>query len=129
MNLKHIDDNIFDLFSRNVIPIKAFHNKMPVYGFRFDNLTYLTDVNEIPESSIELIEGTSVLVVNALRKEEHPSHFNLEEALRLIKRINPERAYLTHIGHQMGLHDEVSAELPDNVELAYDGLSLNIVRG
>jgi phosphoribosyl 1,2-cyclic phosphate phosphodiesterase len=123
MNIHIIDDNSFNLKGKEVKPIKAFHKDLPVYGFRFGNMTYLTDVNAIPDSSLKLMKGSSRLVINALRKEKHLSHFNLKEALDLIEFIKPEKAYLTHVGHSMGLHQEVSKELPDNVEIAYDGMS------
>ena len=103
-----------------VIPIPVFHYKMPVLGFRIDNFAYITDAKTIPDSSFELMNGVEYLVINALRKEEHLSHFNLSEALAAIERIQPKQAWLTHIGHQMGLASEVAKELPQNVKLAYD---------
>jgi len=106
-------------------PIEVMHYKLSVLGFRVKDLTYITDAKTITEEEIEKIKGSKVLVVNALRRTEHISHFNLEQALELIARINPERAYLTHLSHLMGLHDEVSLELPDNVFIAYDGLKIN----
>jgi len=106
-------------------PIEVMHYKLSVLGFRVKDLTYITDAKTITEEEIEKINGSKVLVVNALRRTEHISHFNLEQALELIARINPERAYLTHLSHLMGLHDEVSLELPDNVFIAYDGLKIN----
>lgn len=121
MNLNLIEDHPFTLFGREVIPVMAYHKDLPVLGFRFDDLTYLTDVNAMPEKSISLIEGTELLIINALRKEKHPSHFNLDEALELVTLIKPRKAYIIHIGHQMGLHNDVKLELPGNVELAYDG--------
>ena len=106
-------------------PIEVMHYKLSVLGFRVKDLTYITDAKTITEEEIEKINGSKVLVVNALRRTEHISHFNLEQALELIARINPERAYLTHLSHLMGLHEEVSLELPDNVFIAYDGLKIN----
>jgi len=106
-------------------PIEVMHYKLSVLGFRVKDLTYITDAKTITEEEIEKINGSKVLVVNALRRTEHISHFNLEQALELIARINPERAYLTHLSHLMGLHDEVSLELPDNVFIAYDGLKID----
>lgn len=126
MNLLLIDDNKFNINGIEIIPILAYHHKLPVYGFRVGDLTYLTDVNMIPEESIELIRGSKVFVINALRKEKHISHFNLEEALELIGRVKPEKAFITHIGHQMGYHKLVNDELPPNVELAYDTLSYQL---
>ena len=106
-------------------PIEVMHYKLSVLGFRVKDLTYITDAKTITEEEIEKINGSKVLVVNALRRTEHISHFNLEQALELIARINPERAYLTHLSHLMGLHEEVSLELPDNVFIAYDGLKID----
>jgi len=106
-----------------VVPIRAYHYKMPVLGFRIGDFTYITDANYIEEQEKRKIFGTKYLVVNALRKRKHISHFSLREALEFVKEISPKRAYITHISHQMGLHKEVSAELPQGVALAYDGLS------
>ncbi len=108
------------------IPIHCFHHKLPVLGFRTGDLSYLTDVNFIPDGEIEKIRGSKVLVVNALRIEKHISHFNLEEALRLVEIVSPDRTYLTHISHNMGLYSEVESKLPENVHLAYDGLVTEI---
>lgn len=129
MNLHIIEEGPFDLFGRTLIPVLAFHKDLPVYGFRLGNFTYLTDVNMLPSKSAELISGTEYLVINALRKEKHPSHFSLSEAINLVDSIKPRMAYITHIGHQMGLHDAVSQELPSNVRLAYDGLSFTVGPG
>jgi len=109
-----------------ITPIPLMHLKLPVHGFRIKDFTYITDANYIPKDSWKLIEGTKVLVINALRKEKHISHFNLEEALEVIEKIQPEQAYLTHISHLMGFHQEVEATLPKNVKIAYDGLILDI---
>lgn len=122
-----IDKNTsFSVGGKNVIAIEALHDTLPVLGFRIDNFTYLTDVKTITDKEVEKIKGTEVLVVNALREQTHYSHFNLEEALEFIKLVKPERAYLTHISHLMGFHEEVEAQLPENVHLAYDGLTIKI---
>ncbi len=105
-----------------LIPIEVMHYKMPVLGFRIKNFTYITDANYISEEEKEKIKGTEILIVNALRKTEHISHFNLQQALDFIAEINPKQAYLTHISHLMGTHKETSKELPPNVFIAYDGL-------
>lgn len=115
-----LDNSPFFIDDIKVIPIPVLHYKMPVLGFRIGNFAYITDAKTIPETSFELLRGVEYLVVNALRKEEHLSHFNLSEALDAIKRIKPKQAWLTHIGHQMGLASEVAKELPPNVKLAYD---------
>jgi phosphoribosyl 1,2-cyclic phosphate phosphodiesterase len=111
-----------------VIPIRAthFNNRHFVYGFRFADFTYITDAVKISKKEKEKISGSKVIVLNALRKEKHYSHFNLEEALNLMAELSPEQGYLTHISHQMGLYSEVSLLLPDFVSLAFDGLVLKI---
>ena len=109
-----------------LLPIEVLHYKLPVFGFRIGDFTYITDANYISEAEKEKIKGSKVLVLNALRREPHVSHFTFDEALKVIEEIKPERAYLTHISHQLGLHADVSKELPDGVELAYDGLRITI---
>lgn len=116
----------FSISGKTFIPIEVMHNRLPVLGFRVDDFTYITDAKTVDDNEIKKIKGTHVLVVNALRKEPHHSHFNLDEALDFIAKINPERAYLTHISHLMGFHDEVQKELPQGVFLAYDGLTISI---
>ena len=116
----------FRIGGKTVIPIRSLHNNLPVLGFRIEGFTYLTDVKTISLSEIEKIKGTDVLVVNALREAPHPSHLTLSEALELIEKIQPKKAYLTHISHLLGFHDEVEAKLPANVHLAYDGLKIKI---
>lgn len=107
-----------------VIPIEVLHLNMPVLGFRFGKFTYITDANFIDESEQMKIRGSEVLVLNALRKEKHISHFNLQEAVDLVRELDVPTAYLTHISHQLGRHDQIEAELPDGIHLAYDGLLL-----
>lgn len=110
----------------DVIPIDGLHHKLQVFGFRFKDFAYLTDMKTIKSKEIEKLKGLDVLVVNALREEPHMSHFNLEEALEFINRVNPKRAYLTHISHLMGFHNDVQQKLPENVFLAYDNLQISI---
>ena len=107
-------------------PIKVFHGRMPVLGFRVEDFTYITDAKTFPEEAIKKIEGTKVLVLNALHHNKHHSHLNLEEALDFINLIKPEKAYLTHCSHRMGKHNEVNKLLPSNVALAHDGLILKL---
>lgn len=108
------------------IPIEVLHYKMPVFGYRIGDFTYITDAKTIPKIEIEKIKGTRILVVNALRLTEHISHFNLEQALAFIDEIKPEKAYLTHISHLLGLQKEISKILPENVDIAYDGLTIEV---
>ena len=114
----------FTLFGKTITPIEVMHYKLPVTAFRIDNFTYITDANFISDSEKLKLKGTEILVVNALRKEEHISHFTLQQALDLITEIKPKQAYLTHISHLLGTHNDVSLELPDNVSIAYDGLEI-----
>ncbi|EPR73633.1 Metal-dependent hydrolases of the beta-lactamase superfamily I [Winogradskyella psychrotolerans RS-3] len=110
----------------NVVPIDGLHYKLQVFGYRFHKFAYLTDMKTIADSEIEKLQNLDVLVVNALRIKPHISHFNLEEALDFIARVKPKRAYLTHISHLLGFHDDVQQILPKNVFLAYDNLQITI---
>lgn len=121
-----IENKPFRLGNLNVVPINGMHYKLQVFGFRFDDFAYLTDMKTIDDKEIEKLKGIKVLVVNALRETEHISHFNLSEALEVIDKVKPERAYLTHISHMLGFHDEVEKSLPENVFLAYDNLQINL---
>ena len=109
-----------------VVPIKAMHKDLPVLGFRIGAMAYITDANYIAPEELAKLKGVKVLVINALRREKHFSHFSLPEALEVIEQVAPEQAYLTHMSHEMGLHAEVSPTLPPKVALAYDGLSVEI---
>lgn len=126
IRLHTIDTDPFKIGDLPIIPIEVWHLKMPVLGFRFGNFTYITDANRIEDKEKEKIKGTEVLVLNALRKEKHISHFNLEEALAVAEEIGASRTYFTHVSHQLGLHKEVNQSLPDNIELAYDGLCFSV---
>ena len=126
MRLNTINGEPFQINGIEVIPIRAYHAKMPIYGFRIGDLTYITDASFIPEEEKEKIYGTKYLVINALRKEKHHSHFSLPEALSLVSEISPRRAYITHISHQMGLEQDLQRILPQNVIAAYDGLTIEI---
>jgi phosphoribosyl 1,2-cyclic phosphate phosphodiesterase len=123
MRLNTISEQSFDIKGINLIPIRVFHYRLPVYGFRVGNFAYITDANYIPEESKEKLFGVKYLVINALRKEKHISHFSLREAVDFIREISPKKAFITHISHQMGCHAEVSKELPPGIVLSYDGLS------
>lgn len=126
ITLHRIHNAPFSIGSIHCIPIQLYHYHLPVFGFRIGDFTYITDANHLPEEEKPKIAGTKVLVINALRKEKHISHFNLEDALALITELKPETGYLTHISHQMGLHAEVEAQLPAHVHLAYDGLKIHV---
>ena len=127
IQMNPITKNIpFVLQDKPVIPIEAIHYQMPVLGFRVDKFAYLTDVKYLAEDQIPYLENLDVLVLNALREEEHPSHLNLEEALAWVERLQPKQTYFTHISHLLGFHDEVSQKLPPHVALAYDTLSITI---
>lgn len=126
INLHRITNHPFDLFDQTILPIEVMHYQMPVFGYRIGDFTYITDAKSISEIELEKLEGTRILVINALRRETHVSHFTLNEALELINRIKPQKGYLTHLSHQMGKHEDVMKELPSNVEIAYDGLIVEI---
>lgn len=106
-------------------PIEVMHYKMPVLGFRINNLTYITDANFIADEEKEKIKGSEILILNALRREKHISHFTLEEAIEISKEIKPAQTYFTHISHQLGLYSDVEQELPIGINLAYDMLSFD----
>jgi phosphoribosyl 1,2-cyclic phosphate phosphodiesterase len=125
VNTHILREENFEVNGINIIPIRAFHYKLPVLGFRIGDFTYITDANYIPEEEKEKIIGTQHLVVNALRKQKHISHYTLNEAVKLINEFGPRRGYLTHISHQMGFYEEVCKELPPNIMLAYDGLTIS----
>ena len=112
-----------------VTPVQVWHMKMPVYGFRFGSFTYITDANRIDESEKEKVWGSQVIVVNALRKERHISHYNLDEAIALVEELRIPKAYFTHISHQLGLHEEVESRLPEGMHLGYDGLIVEMGNG
>ena len=124
--LHSLTNKPFDINQQKIIPVKALHygSDQFVFGFRIDDFTYITDAVNISEKEKDKIRGSKIIVLNALRKKKHYSHFNLEEALNLMDEFKPEQGYLTHISHQMGRYATVSAELPDFVKLAYDGLTL-----
>jgi phosphoribosyl 1,2-cyclic phosphate phosphodiesterase len=121
-----IDKTPFLLDAVLVTPIEVLHGNLPVTCYRFGDFAYLTDVKTISKEEKRKLTGVKIIVVNALRIEEHPTHFNLEEALDFVKEINPEKAYFSHISHRLGFHAEVEKQLPSNVFLAYDGLKLEL---
>ena len=126
VDINRIKNKPFKLKNLEVVPINGKHDKLQVFGYKFGDFAYLTDMKRVKDKEIEKIKNVKVLVVNALRIEPHQSHFNLDEALQFIEKVNPEKAYLTHISHLLGFHNEVEKKLPKNVFLAYDGLEINL---
>ena len=124
--IENIISSNFNINNKEIIPIDALHRDLQIFGYRFEKFAYLTDVKTIEDKEINKLNNLDVLVVNALRIEHHYSHFNLEQALEFIKIVKPKKAYLTHISHMLGFHDEVQKILPENVFLAYDGLEITI---
>ena len=124
INLHTIATGKFAINGTTFIPIEVMHHKMPVKGFRIGGITYITDANFISEEEKKKIKGSEIIIINALRKEEHISHYTFKQAIDLMFELEPKKAYFTHISHQLGLHKEVMNELPDWIELAYDGLTV-----
>lgn len=125
LNMNTISTEPFIAGDIPVIPVQVWHMRMPVLGFRFGKFTYITDANKIEETEKDKIRGSETLVLNALRKQKHISHFSLEEAIDLVAELKVPRAYFTHLSHQMGLHQLIESELPEGMHLAYDGLALH----
>lgn len=125
LSLNTISDQPFYIGDIPVIPVEVWHHKMPVLGFRFGRFTYITDANRIEEEQKEKIKGSDIVVINALRKEKHISHYTLDEAIDEVQGMGIPQSYFTHISHQLGTHESVSAELPNGIALAYDGLVLH----
>ena len=121
-----IDDKPFFIDQLKVVPVKVFHGKMPIVGYRIGDFAYITDAKSIPEEEKMKLYGLKVLIVNALREKEHFAHFTLREALDLIEELQPQKAYLTHISHELGLHGDVENILPNNVHLAFDGEVIDV---
>lgn len=126
LELNTINLDPFRIGDINIIPVEVWHMKMPVYGFRFGDFTYITDANRIDDEEKQKINGSKVLVVNALRKEKHISHYTLDEAIELVRELNIPTAYFTHISHQLGKHQDIQNQLPGGINLAYDGLVISM---
>lgn len=126
INLITIDDEPFVIGDIPVQPITVWHHKMPVYAYRFGDFTYITDANRIEEKEKAKIRGSKIMVINALRKEDHISHFTLEQAINMVQELQVPEAYLTHISHQLGRHDEIESSLSQGIHVAYDGLQLHL---
>lgn len=119
-----VNNQNFTINNQEIIPINAWHGKLQVYGFRIQDFAYLTDIKTIDTEEIQKIKGVKILVINALREEEHHSHFNLKEALDFISLVHPKKTYLTHISEKFGFHKDIQNKLPNNVFVAYDGLEI-----
>ncbi len=126
IDIQEITNTTFCAEGITITPVEVMHYKLPVFGFRIKDFTYITDAKTISETELEKIKGSKVIVVNALQKTEHISHLNLSEAIELVEKIAPEKAYLTHMSHKMGLTRDVSKELPAFVHFAYDGLKIHL---
>jgi len=125
IRLNEIDESeSFTVGNIDFIPLRTLHHKLPVLGFRAGDFAYITDTNFIPQETFEKLRGVRTLVLNALRIKPHISHFNLEQAVEAMKKINPEKGIFTHMSHQIGLHTEVNKSLPEGMELGYDGLEI-----
>ena len=126
VELHVMENKPFMVDGMDIIPIRAMHYKLPIMGFRIGDFAYITDANYIAAEEMEKLIGTHHLVIGALRKQKHISHFSLDEALHIIRELSPRRAYITHIGHQMGRHEAVQKELPQGVYLAFDGMVIDL---
>ena len=126
INLNTINNTPFFLSENQVIPIRVMHHKLPIFGYRIGDISYITDANYVSFEEKKKLIGSKILIVNSLQKEPHISHYNLEQSLDLIKELNPDKAYLTHLSHHMGTYDDIQKDLPENVFLAYDMLELHV---
>ena len=126
VQLHPVTEEPFEIEGVAFTPIRVKHYKLPVLGFRVGDFTYITDANSISEEEMDKVRGSKVIVLGALRKEPHISHFSLQEAIGVLTELKPEKAYLTHISHLMGLHREVEQQLPDFIRLGYDGLQIEL---
>lgn len=123
LEFKPITTEPFEVLGQQVFPIRLWHGQLPVLGYRIGDVAFCTDVSRIPDESWPLLEGLQVLILDGLRHQPHPTHFSVGQALEVIERVRPQRAYLTHLSHQLD-YDEMNATLPAGVELAYDGLRI-----
>jgi phosphoribosyl 1,2-cyclic phosphate phosphodiesterase len=126
VDVREITSMPFNIDGIAITPLPVMHMRLPVLGFRIGNFSYITDANYISDETIDLLKGTEVLVLNALQREKHISHFNLDEAIATVDRIKPKATYFTHISHKLGLHGEVEKELPKGIALAYDGQQIDV---
>jgi phosphoribosyl 1,2-cyclic phosphate phosphodiesterase len=126
IDLFEIENKPFKIKGVDFIPIDVMHHKLPVFGYRIKDFTYITDVNFISDKELEKIKGSKIIILSALQKTEHISHFTLTEAIHLLEKLKPEKAYLTHLSHRMGLHSEVEKNLPEFIRIGYDGLKITV---
>lgn len=126
VKLYEIENKPFQVEGIDIQPINVMHYNLPVFGYRIKDFTYITDVNHIPDEEKDKIRGSKVLVLSALQKISHLSHFNLEQAIAMVRELQIPQAYFIHMGHRMGLHRDVEEELPEGMELAYDGLQIEL---
>ncbi len=119
-----VNNKNFTINNQEIIPINAWHGKLQVFGFRIQDFAYLTDIKTIDTEEIQKLKGIKILVINALREEEHHSHFNLKDALDFISLVHPKKTYLTHISEKFGFHKDIQNKLPNNVFVAFDGLEI-----
>jgi phosphoribosyl 1,2-cyclic phosphate phosphodiesterase len=126
VKLHEIDNKPFQVEGIDIKPVDVMHYKLPVFGYRIKDFTYITDVNHIPDDEKDKIRGSKVLVLSALQRKTHLSHFNLEQAVEMVEELEIPQAYFIHMGHRMGLHSKVEKELPSGMELAYDGLQIEL---
>jgi phosphoribosyl 1,2-cyclic phosphate phosphodiesterase len=125
MRINLIDNSVFSIKGIEIIPLRVRHMDLEIFGFRIADFAYITDASYVPEATKEKLIGVKYLVINALRKQKHISHFSLREAIDFVREISPRKAFITHISHQMGLHEQAGKELPPGIMLAYDGLKLS----
>ena len=125
INLYKIENKKFKIKNVEIIPIEVRHGRIKIFGYRIGNFAYITDCSKVPESEIPKLENLEVLVVNALRRSPHPTHFNIEQAVELSQKVKPRMTYFTHMTHDIN-HDKINKTLPNNIELAYDGLEFNL---
>lgn len=126
VNMILLENKSLNIQGVEVLPVQVMHHQMPVLGFRINDFTYITDANFISEKEKEKVKNSKVLVLNALRREDHISHFTIEQAIKLTHELKPQQAYFIHISHQLGLHAEVEKELPSGIHLTYDGLKIQL---
>ncbi len=126
LNLHTIGLDPFNIGKINFIPIEVMHYMLPVLGFRINDFTYITDAKTVSEKEKEKIKGSKILVINALQRQNHISHFTLDEAISFAEEMGAEKTYFTHISHRLGKHEDIMKQLPPNIELAYDGMKLTI---